>query len=345
MFVLFDGDDGSDDTLRFIEEKGRVGLWSVDLPSQKLEFSRGLFALLGLEPRPDGASADLVVSSIHPEDRTLLPELERRISEGLSIEAELRVLRPQGGARWVAVRGEVLFDRDGRPRKAVGLAFDVTSRQEALKALEAQEERQRALLAAISEVVWTTRPDGTVIDCPEWRKLTGQTVEEVRGWGWIGALHPDDRAATEAAWRRAVAERAPFGVEFRVCHADGEYRWHRSRGAAVLNRDGTPREWIGLSLDIHESKTRGALYPLRPEEPAPEITGAQLRAARGLLNWSVRDLSEAARVSAATIRRLEEVNGAPHGPEEAARALRKALEASGIEFLFPSIGKPAVRLR
>lgn len=60
------------------------------------------------------------------------------------------------------------------------------------------------------------------------------------------------------------------------------------------------------------------------------VTSAQLRAARGLLNWTVRDLSEAAGVHRNTITRIETEQTAP-GP--AIVAIKKALEAAGVVFL------------
>lgn len=60
------------------------------------------------------------------------------------------------------------------------------------------------------------------------------------------------------------------------------------------------------------------------------VTSAQFRAARGLLNWTVRDLSEAAGVHRNTITRIETDQTAA-GP--AIVAIKKALEAAGVVFL------------
>ena len=68
----------------------------------------------------------------------------------------------------------------------------------------------------------------------------------------------------------------------------------------VLKKDGALREWVGVCGDIHDQKVWS------PPDQARTITGAQLRAARGILNWSVRDLADAAKISASAIRRLEE---------------------------------------
>jgi len=50
-------------------------------------------------------------------------------------------------------------------------------------------------------------------------------------------------------------------------------------------------------------------------------------------------------ISAATLRRLEEYNDTLPVPDETTNALSRAFSEAGIEFLFPSVGKPGVRPR
>ena len=66
------------------------------------------------------------------------------------------------------------------------------------------------------------------------------------------------------------------------------------------------------------------------------MTGAQIRAARGFLNWSVRDLGKKAKVHFNTVHAIE--RGKSHGKPETLAAIRKA----GVQF---TNGKhPGVRL-
>ena len=53
MLLLFDGDLGARETLRFIEEKLGAGIWSWDLLSGNMQWSHGFFSLLGVEPDSD----------------------------------------------------------------------------------------------------------------------------------------------------------------------------------------------------------------------------------------------------------------------------------------------------
>ncbi|HST90474.1 MAG TPA: PAS domain-containing protein, partial [Ktedonobacterales bacterium] len=72
------------------------------------------------------------------------------------------------------------------PAPALGPA---TTLEEANRLLRESEERFLALVMATAQLVWTTPPDGLVMDMPLWRAYTGQTVEQVRGWGWLDAVH------------------------------------------------------------------------------------------------------------------------------------------------------------
>jgi hypothetical protein len=72
----------------------------------------------------------------------------------------------------------------------------------------------------------------------------------------------------------------------------------------------------------------------------PPISGAQLRAARALLKWSVRDLSAQCRVSRSAITRGEKADRPPPMQVRNLDAIRRTFEEHGIEFL----GLDGVRL-
>jgi transcriptional regulator with XRE-family HTH domain len=65
----------------------------------------------------------------------------------------------------------------------------------------------------------------------------------------------------------------------------------------------------------------------------PDITSAQIRAARGFLGWSVRELSQRSGVSESAISRAERSEGIPGMQARNLKAVRTAFEIHGIEFL------------
>ena len=78
---------------------------------------------------------------------------------------------------------------------------------------------------------------------------------------------------------------------------------------------------------------------------SPVLTGGQIRAARGLLGWSQKELAEAAQLGFATIQRSERRNETMKGTIESAMRIRNAFEEAGIEFIDGDDHKgPGVRL-
>jgi hypothetical protein len=73
------------------------------------------------------------------------------------------------------------------------------------------------------------------------------------------------------------------------------------------------------------------------------ITSELIRAARALLRWEQRDLSQASGVSLPTIKRLEVAPGILSAHSSTVTELRRALEAAGIEFTNGD--GPGVRLK
>jgi signal transduction histidine kinase len=76
----------------------------------------------------------------------------------------------------------------------------------------------------------------------------------VRGWGWLNALHPDDREHSEIAWQTAVDTQSRYETEYRIRRWDGQYLWHQARGVAIHDQDGNICEWVGICVDIEHKK-------------------------------------------------------------------------------------------
>ncbi|WP_152968454.1 helix-turn-helix domain-containing protein [Gemmobacter sp. LW-1] len=74
-------------------------------------------------------------------------------------------------------------------------------------------------------------------------------------------------------------------------------------------------------------------------------TGRQLAAARALAGLTQGDVAEAARISIPTLKRMEASEGPAAGMANNVEAVRRALEAAGVEFIPENGGGAGVRLR
>jgi PAS domain S-box-containing protein len=168
-------------------------------------------------------------------------------------KSQLMAVRKDG----VEVPIEVSLAAFGDPGATVFLGFirDVADRVEVHDRLTASEARFRAAIGAVDGILWTNDASGRMVgDQPGWSALTGQTSEMYQGFGWAAAVHPDDAEPTLRAWKAAVAQGGPYTFEHRVRRHDGAWRDFAVRAVAVLEPDGSIREWIGVHTDITERK-------------------------------------------------------------------------------------------
>jgi PAS domain S-box-containing protein len=162
--------------------------------------------------------------------------------EGIFTDNEEQIVEALAAQAAVAIDNARLYDALQRERER----------------LVRSESRYRALVdtTPAHQFIWTTTPDGRFIDdVPAWRELTGQTLEQLSGWGWVEALHPLDRERVAGAWRDALDNRRAMQDQYRVLARDGSYRWMATTSAPVFGEDGAVVEWVGTVADVHDRKT------------------------------------------------------------------------------------------
>lgn len=137
--------------------------------------------------------------------------------------------------------------------KTLRLETDERCRAEAI--LRRGEERYRSLVEAVTAVVWNTPASGEFeTEQLGWSAFTGQDFNQLKGWGWLNAIHPDDRQNTARVWSAAVASRSLYVVEHRLRRYDGVYRHMMVRAVPILDEAGAIREWVGIHTDINDLK-------------------------------------------------------------------------------------------
>ena len=182
---------------------------------------------------------------------------------------------------------------------AVELVLDITDRKQAEAALRDSEARLRSLVEGIPQLVFRSRSSGERLwGSPQWIRYTGQSEAESVGHGWLNAIHPEDRAATMAAWGEAEA-RGLYAVEHRTFHAaERSWRWFQTRATPVRDAAGQVVEWFGTSTDIDDQVRARELLARSREELEARVAErtAELRTALDSLQAEMaqRERAEAA---------------------------------------------------
>lgn len=125
-------------TLRGALEAGGVGTWHWDRLGDTVVWDSTMEAMAGLAPGAFGGTLESFIELIHPDDRE---RAQNAINEALDARSaygfEHRLLLPDGAARWIECRGQVLTAADGSVLGTVGTSLDISER----KAAELERER------------------------------------------------------------------------------------------------------------------------------------------------------------------------------------------------------------
>ncbi|SCZ02885.1 sensor domain-containing protein [Microvirga guangxiensis] len=195
------------------------------------------------------------INLVHPEDREpVLAVWKSALETGQDCDVEHRLLHHSGEYRWVRGRASPFYNSEGRIERWIGTYTDIHDWKKTEQDLIESEERYRALVGAMTEMVWRAAPDGAILRGWGWQEFSGQMPEEYGGHGWLDAVHPEDRDALLQVWSEAVATARSVEAEFRVLHKNGEHRWVLSRAVPLTNPDGSVREWVGTLTDTHDRR-------------------------------------------------------------------------------------------
>jgi PAS domain S-box-containing protein len=122
-------------------------------------------------------------------------------------------------------------------------------------ALRESEERFRNMADHAPVMIWVTDAAGRCTYLSQsWYEFTGQTPETGLGFGWLGAVHPEDAKRAEADFLSANEKQAPFRSEYRLRREDGSYAWAIDSAQPRFAENGEFLGYIGSVIDITERK-------------------------------------------------------------------------------------------
>ena len=171
-------------------------------------------------------------------------------------------------------------------RHIIELSAIAEARRSAHEELRAQEARFRTLVNAIPQLAWMTDRTGARYWFNDrWYDYTGTSFEEVRGWGWQKAHHPDHLQRVLESMRRRFETGEAWEDTYPLRGKDGTYRWFLSRALPIRGEDGSITNWFGTNTDITEQKN------VEAERERALASEQQLRARpnappeRGMRSW------------------------------------------------------------
>jgi diguanylate cyclase (GGDEF)-like protein/PAS domain S-box-containing protein len=230
-----------------------VGVWELAVRSGRMRGSRSLSALFGMDGAWPARHYGEFLKRIHPADvEQVTRAMERAVDERSDLEVEFRVVWPDETVRWLATRGKVLVDREGRVSRILGIATDETERKRRDAELRQSEERFRLIVEGSDQVFFFVTDERLHFEylSPSVRQVLGYTADELLGRS-IRRLLSDP----EEARLLAPGAQPEHGLPHRVTllHKEG-HAITVELVSTPLEHDGRATGAQGFARDVTERK-------------------------------------------------------------------------------------------
>jgi PAS domain S-box-containing protein len=286
----------SEERLQLVTDTITEVLWIAGVEPGTLHYVSPAYERIWRRPVSElYANPRSLLASVHPDDLGLvLARLERK-KDGLPLDYEYRIVRPDGSIRWIWDRGFPVQELSGPIRRYVGVARDVTERKSMEVSLRASEERFRLFMDHTPAAAWIKDSEGRMV----YVNRSFETIFRRPREDWLGRTDAElwppevarqnwenDRLALEAGTAREMVEVIPA--------PDGSPRYWRAFKFPMAGPGGD--SFVGgVAIDITEQRRAEQESQALNAELEARVARrtAELEAALKELNRSEQRLSQA----------------------------------------------------
>lgn len=140
----------------------------------------------------------------------------------------------------------------GNRQESCAFVRDISDRTAAEQAIRESEAKFRSMVENANDIIYLLTPEGLFsYVTPNCAQMWGYHPSELQGTSYTKLLHPEDLAAYQEALAQPIETgQKQAGIEYRIRHKDGSWRWHASNLSAVHNSRGRVLSVIGIAHDI-----------------------------------------------------------------------------------------------
>jgi PAS domain S-box-containing protein len=175
----------NEERLNLAAESGDVGMWMLDIGSQRFWATERAREIFGYGPDTD-ITLDRVLKSVHPSCREPVAEAIRgAVEKEHEVDIEYRIVLSDGRERWVHSRGRMQSATASAPKSLLGATIDVTDRKQS-ESMQIEQLRFETLLADLSKMVLSAPADGidTAVSQAQRRVCEFLDIELCALWQW-----------------------------------------------------------------------------------------------------------------------------------------------------------------
>jgi two-component sensor histidine kinase len=248
------------ESLRLALDGAKVAPYERDLKTGNGHWRERIRDLFGVGPELERNTVADWLNIVHPDDRARLSAAFTAATRGDSQNIDYRVVLAGGAVRWIASRGEVQRDAEGRPVRAVGVCYDITQAKRVEEDL-AREREQLQLganlaglgLGQVDYVAGRMTLDdaaAAIYALPARVPVASADVH--------ARFHADDAAMVHAVRRKALSPegKGSMALEHRIVLPDGSIRWVAVRKTITFEGEGEERRPVAALVAVRDISER-----------------------------------------------------------------------------------------
>lgn len=244
-----------------------VGSWKYNTVKDAIFLSEEVYRIYGINPINFKKDLNSLLELIHPEDKLKIKNAIDRCLDGKAYKLEYRIIKEDGSEKYVATKGEPLFNEDGQVIGILGAMQDITEN----KLLQQKLEKSNKILSRAESLGHVGSWELDIIQnklyfSDETYRIYGIAPEEYDGTyeGFLKLVYPDDVEIIESMSK--YPPKGPVSIEFRVIRSDGSIRNVYQRVEFIFDEEGSPIYVYGTIHDITEKKELGKAIEYREKE-------------------------------------------------------------------------------
>ncbi|MCC7431310.1 response regulator [bacterium] len=202
-----------------------------------------------------GKMIEEIVNHPSPAYDFLISRYGEVVATKKSVKYERESITPNGKELFETTLIPILEDGKNCTH-ILGIARNITEQKKAQESLKISEEKLRNIIESTNEIIFSLSLEGkfTFIS-PSVEENLGYKILEILNKSFISLVYPADVEYCSTIFSQALSKGESLrGIEYRICHKNGQVRWHSTSGTVVKNEFGSSTYFVGIAQDITERK-------------------------------------------------------------------------------------------
>lgn len=237
-------------------------LWLISADWDRLLYVNSAYASIwGQEEATLQNDPSAFLDAVHPDDRPTAEAAMQRLTEGESIEVELRVNTQEDYQRRVLVQAEPIHGPDGSVQRIAGASREVTQQRVQQQRLKEEKQMTDSIFSAIPDVLYTFDTAGYLLRWnDQLERETGYTSAEIADMHVTDFVPEDEVESILDSFQAVISDHETVTVESAFEATDGQRIPFEFTGGPIEDSDGDLRGVTGVGRNISDRKRQQRRY-------------------------------------------------------------------------------------